>query len=64
MTTFLLALGLVFLLEGLVLALAPSRLEEALRLLQTLPAETVRLVGLLAMTAGATFVWLAAWVGG
>ena len=43
MTTFLLALGLVFLLEGLVLALAPSRLEEALRLLQSLPPETVRL---------------------
>ena len=64
MTTLLLALGLVFLLEGLVLALAPSRLEEALRLLATLPPETVRLIGLLAMTGGATFVWLASWVGG
>ncbi|MEM9248728.1 MAG: DUF2065 domain-containing protein [Pseudomonadota bacterium] len=61
MTTVLLALGLVFLLEGLVLALAPARLEEALRLLQTLPSETVRLVGLLAMTAGGLFVWLASW---
>ena len=64
MTTFLLALGLVFILEGLVLALAPSRLEEALRLLQSLPPETVRLVGLLAMTGGAIFVWLASWVAG
>jgi hypothetical protein len=63
MTTFLLALGLVFLLEGLVLALAPSRLEEALRLLSTLPPETVRLIGLLAMTGGAAFVWLASWLG-
>jgi len=62
MTTLLLAIGLVFLLEGLVLALAPSRLEEALRLLQTLPAETIRLIGLLAMTAGGIFVWLAGWV--
>jgi len=64
MTTILLALGLVFLLEGLVLALAPSRLEEALRLLATLPAETVRLIGLLAMTGGALLVWLAGWLGG
>ena len=64
MTTFLLALGLVFLLEGLVLALAPSRLEEALRLLATLRAETVRLIGLLAMTGGALLVWLAGWLGG
>ena len=63
MTTVLLAIGLVFLLEGLVLALAPSRLEEALRLLQTLPPETIRLLGLLAMTAGAIFVWLAGWIG-
>ena len=64
MTTVLLAIGFVFLLEGLVLALAPSRLEEALRLLSTLPPETVRLLGLLAMTGGALFVWLAAWIGG
>ncbi len=64
MTTFLLALGLVFLLEGLVLALAPSRLEEALRLLASLPPETIRLLGMLAMTAGALLVWLAGWVSG
>ena len=64
MTTFLLALGLVFILEGLVLALAPSRLEEVLRLLATLPPETVRLVGLLAMTGGGIFIWLAGWLGG
>jgi uncharacterized protein YjeT (DUF2065 family) len=64
MTTLLLAIGLVFILEGLVLALAPSRLEEALRLLSALPAETVRLLGLLAMTGGAVFVWLAAWIAG
>ncbi|MEM0937578.1 MAG: DUF2065 domain-containing protein [Pseudomonadota bacterium] len=62
MTTVLLALGLVFLLEGLVLALAPSRLEEALRLLQTLPPDTIRLLGLLAMTGGGIFVWLATWI--
>ncbi|MEM1431714.1 MAG: DUF2065 domain-containing protein [Pseudomonadota bacterium] len=62
MTTVLLAIGFVFLLEGLVLALAPARLEEALRLLQTLPPETIRLIGLLAMTAGGVFVWLASWV--
>ena len=49
MTTVLLAIGFVFLLEGLVLALAPSRLEEALRLLSTLPPETVRAARIIAV---------------
>lgn len=59
MTFVLLAIGFVLVFEGLVLALAPSRLEEALRLLATLPAERRRLIGLGALAAGVAVLWVA-----
>ena len=62
MATLILALGLVFLLEGLVLALAPSRIDEILRMLAEMPVETRRLIGLLAMTSGGILLWIAGWV--
>lgn len=55
----LLALGLVAIVEGLVLALAPARLREALELMRTLPPEQLRLIGLLAVTLGTGLVWIA-----
>ena len=59
MTTLLLALGLVLILEGLVFALAPDRVEEMLRMLAALPPETRRLIGLLAITGGGILMTLA-----
>jgi uncharacterized protein len=55
----LLALGLVAIVEGLVLALAPTRLREALELIRALPPDHLRLIGLLAVTVGVGLVWLA-----
>jgi len=56
----LLAIGLVFVVEGLVYALAPSRiLEEALELLRRLPPQTRRAMGLAAVAAGVALIWLA-----
>ncbi len=55
----LLGLGLVAIVEGLVLALAPSRLREVLELIERLNVENRRLIGLLAVTAGVGLVWLA-----
>lgn len=55
----LLGIGLVLAVEGLALALAPSRIVEALELLLRLPAETRRLLGLAALAAGCLFIWLA-----
>ena len=52
MDVLLLALGLVLLLEGLVLALAPSRIEQILAMLAAMPEETRRLIGMLAITLG------------
>ena len=53
------AVGLVLIVEGLVLALAPSRIEEALVYLASLPAETRRLIGFLALVGGVAILALA-----
>ncbi len=58
-----LALGLVLLVEGLVYALAPSLVEQMLAALRALPMDIRRLIGLLSLTGGATFVLLAVWIG-
>jgi len=54
----LLGAGLVAIVEGLVLALAPARLREVLELLERLGAEQRRLIGLAAVAAGVALVWL------
>jgi hypothetical protein len=55
----LLGLGLVAIVEGLALALAPSRLREVLEMIERINVENRRLIGLLAVTAGVVLVWLA-----
>ncbi|CAM4095595.1 DUF2065 domain-containing protein [Palleronia rufa] len=57
--TLLMALGLVLCLEGLVMALAPSRLEDLLETLRAMPIEARRLLGLIAVVAGAALFTLA-----
>ena len=52
----LLGLGMVLVIEGLVFALAPSRLDELLRLMNQIPVDTRRLIGLAAMTLGAVLI--------
>ena len=55
----LLAIGLVLIVEGMVYALAPSLVEDLLDMLGTLPLETRRMMGLVALAAGVLLVWLA-----
>jgi uncharacterized protein YjeT (DUF2065 family) len=62
--TLLLGFGLVLIIEGLVFALAPSRLEEVLEMLRQLPVEARRLIGLGAITLGLFFLWAAQQAGG
>ena len=57
--TALLAIGFVLVFEGLVLALAPSRLDEIVRMLSQIPVETRRAFGLGAVATGVLLVWLA-----
>ncbi len=53
----LLGLGLVAIIEGLALALAPARMREALEAIARMDPERRRLVGLLAVTVGIALVW-------
>jgi len=57
--TALLAIGFVLVFEGLVLALAPSRLEDMLRIISDIPVETRRALGLGAVATGVVLLWLA-----
>lgn len=58
MSQIVLALGLVLAVEGLVLALAPRRIEDALRLIASLGLDQRRMVGLVALALGVLLVWL------
>ena len=59
MSTIILAVGLVLCVEGLVFALAPSRLEEVLEYLRNMTPEKRRAIGLAALASGVTLIWLA-----
>lgn len=54
-----LAIGLVLVVEGLALALAPRRMEDALRALAALSQDQRRAIGLAAVAIGVVLVWLA-----
>lgn len=53
------ALGAVCTIEGLVMALAPRRIEEVLAFLARLPVETRRGMGLATLALGVAMIWLA-----
>ncbi len=55
-------LGLVAVIEGLVLALAPLRFEDLLEALRQVPVQTRRNLGLIAVAIGVALVWLARFV--
>ena len=59
MSQVVLALGLVLAIEGLVLALAPRRIEDALRLLSSLGLDQRRMIGLGTLAVGVALVWVA-----
>ena len=63
MELILLALGLVLIIEGLVITLAPRYLEQVLRLLLTLGGDQRRLIGFLALALGGILVTLANLIG-
>lgn len=55
----LLGLGVVAIVEGLVLALAPGRLEEVLAMIREQPTDRLRNIGLAAVAVGVALVWVA-----
>jgi len=52
------ALGLVFVIEGLMLALAPDVLKRMLAQILLRPTQALRLGGLIFATIGVAIVWL------
>ncbi len=59
MLWLLLGLGLVLVIEGVALALAPSRIEDVLEAIRNIPVETRRLLGLGSVALGVLLVWIA-----
>lgn len=58
MSLVVLAIGLVLVVEGLALALAPRRMEDALRAITALSPDQRRMIGLAALALGVLLVWL------
>jgi len=52
------AIGLVFVIEGLMLAVAPAMPKRLAASLSAVPEARVRIVGLVALAAGVAIVWL------
>ena len=59
MSWVVLAIGLVMVVEGLALALAPSRIDEVLAFIATLSRDRRRAMGLVALACGVALVWIA-----
>ena len=57
----LLGLGLVAIIEGLVLALAPSRLRDVLEMIERMEPEQRRTIGLTVVALGVVLVWILLW---
>ena len=58
-----LGLGLVCVIEGLVFALAPSRLDDLLEAMRNVTVDQRRLIGLLALALGIIFILVAKTLG-
>ena len=54
-----LALGLLFAIEGLLVAVAPTYLEKLLKILLRTSYEKRRLIGLITLAFGTFLIWIA-----
>lgn len=59
MSWLFLGLGLALVIEGLVFALLPGRLENILATIATMSRDRRRIVGLVAVAIGVALVWIA-----
>jgi len=57
MTDFLVALGLVFAIEGLVFAAMPGAAKRAMASMLETPESTLRVVGIVSAVVGVLMVW-------
>ncbi len=59
MKDFVTALGLVFVIEGLLYAFVPRHLKKVIALMQSTSEDSLRFGGLIAAALGVALVWLA-----
>ncbi|MCK0142346.1 DUF2065 domain-containing protein [Aliiroseovarius sp. F20344] len=58
MSTILFGIGLVLVIEGLVFALAPSRLDDLVAMMAAMSRDQRRLIGIAALALGVLAVWV------
>ena len=58
MLDFIVAIGLVFVIEGLLLFISPNRVKQLLNIINNYSEKKIRLVGLLSITIGIITVGL------
>lgn len=58
MTQLIVAVGLVLAIEGTLYALFPGQMQKMMARMMSLPVETLRLSGVVALAAGVGLVWL------
>jgi uncharacterized protein len=58
MTDFLAALGLVFVVEGLIFAVFPEAAKRAVTVMTQTPDQRLRLVGIVSAVFGLAMLWL------
>ena len=57
MNEFIIAIGLVFFVEGLFLAIFPSRIKSILELIKNTPENKLRLLGIVFLIIGFLIIW-------
>jgi len=57
-STVVFGIGLVLVIEGLVFALAPSRLDDLVAMMAAMSRDQRRLIGLVALGLGVVLVWM------
>ncbi len=57
MNEFIIAIGLIFFVEGLFLAIFPSRIKSILELVKNTPENKLRLLGIVFLIIGFLIIW-------
>ena len=57
MSEFIIAIGLIFFVEGLFLAIFPSRIKSILELIKNTPVNKLRILGIIFLIIGFLIIW-------
>ena len=57
MSEFIIAIGLIFFVEGLFLAIFPSRIKSILEMIKNTPENKLRLLGIVFLIIGFLIIW-------